>query len=72
MDVRSYNRDEWNLQVEQGNRWTVSSSHSIEEQIDGQLKAGFLLTGLYEDPQASPLGKYMPAYIATWAIKPIN
>jgi len=45
-------------------------SHSLEEQIGGQLEAGFILTGLYEDQQNSPLGQFMPAYIATRAIKP--
>jgi SAM-dependent methyltransferase len=47
-------------------------SHSLEEQIGGQLEVGFVLTGFYEDQQASPLGQYMPAYIATRAIKPIG
>ena len=47
-------------------------SHSLEEQIGGQLEVGFLLVGLYEDQQDSPLGKYMPAYIATRAIKPMG
>jgi SAM-dependent methyltransferase len=51
--------------------WPLEFSHSLEEQIGGQLEAGFILTGLYEDQQASPLGKYMPAYIATRAIKPM-
>lgn len=45
-------------------------SHSLEDQIGGQLDAGFVLTGLYEDQQSSPLGKYMPGYIATRAVKP--
>ncbi len=44
-------------------------SHSLSEQIGGQLEAGFLLTGFYEDTQNSPLGKYFPSYIATRAIK---
>ena len=47
-------------------------SHSLEEQIGGQLDAGLILTGLYEDRQDSPLGKYMPAYIATRAVKPMG
>ncbi len=47
-------------------------SHSIEEQIGGQLEAGFLLTGLYEDRQSSPMGKYMPGYFATRAVKPMS
>jgi SAM-dependent methyltransferase len=45
-------------------------SHSLEEQIGGQLEAGFRLTDLYEDMQNTLLGKYLPAYIATRAIKP--
>jgi len=45
-------------------------SHSLEEQIGGQLEAGFRLIGLYEDVQNTPVGHYMPAYIATRAIKP--
>ena len=52
--------------------WPLEFSHSLEEQIGGQLEAGFILTGLYEDQQASPLGKYMPAYIATRAVKPMG
>ncbi len=53
-----------------GEESPLEFSHSIEEQIGGQLEAGFILTGLYEDQQDSPLGKYMPGYIATRAIKP--
>lgn len=47
-------------------------SHSLDEQIGGQLEAGFLLTGLYEDLSNDPIGKYMPCYIATRAIKPVE
>jgi SAM-dependent methyltransferase len=59
-------------QHEFGNDAPLEFSHSLEEQIGGQLKADFLLVGLYEDRQASPLGKFMPAYIATRAIKPAS
>ena len=49
-------------------------SHSLEEQIGGQLAAGFFLTALYEDtePEADRdlLGETMPIYIATRAVKP--
>jgi SAM-dependent methyltransferase len=54
-----------------GEETPLEFSHSIEEQIGGQLEVGFLLTGLYEDQQNSPLGKYMPGYFATRAIKPM-
>lgn len=45
-------------------------SHSLEDLIGGQLEAGFVIVGLYEDQQASLVGEYLPAYIVTRAIKP--
>jgi len=48
----------------------IQFSHSIEEQIGGQLKAGFILKDLYEDHDSKGLLKdYIPTYIATMAIK---
>jgi SAM-dependent methyltransferase len=57
-------------QREFGEDSPLEFSHSLEEQIGGQLQAGFLLTALYEDQQSSPLGKFIPGYIATRALKP--
>jgi SAM-dependent methyltransferase len=49
----------------------IQFSHTLEEQIGGQLKAGFILKDLYEDYNNSGLLKeYAPTYIATKAIKP--
>ncbi|MFN7037007.1 MAG: class I SAM-dependent methyltransferase [Bellilinea sp.] len=46
-------------------------SHSLEEQIGGQLAAGFVVTGFYEDiDPSSVLGAYIPSYFATRAVKP--
>jgi len=46
-------------------------SHTLTDQIGGQLDAGFVLTSLYEDRANDfVLGDYMPTYIATRAIKP--
>jgi hypothetical protein len=48
-------------------------SHSLESQIGGQLEAGFVLTGLYEDhwsEEATPLDPYFPVGLATRALKP--
>jgi len=45
-------------------------SHSLADLVGGQLEAGFLLAALYEDTQKSALGEYLPAYIATRAVKP--
>jgi SAM-dependent methyltransferase len=44
-------------------------SHSLSDQIGGQLQAGFVLVDLYEDVQNSQIGKWMPAYLATRAVK---
>jgi SAM-dependent methyltransferase len=46
-------------------------SHSLGDQIGGQLDAGFLLAELYEDYDDNELlSEYMPLFIATRAIKP--
>lgn len=50
----------------------IQFSHSLEEQIGGQLKAGFILTDLYEDRDREGCGilrEYAPQYIATRSIK---
>ena len=49
----------------------VQFSHTIEEQIGGQLRAGFTVTDLYEDYDAEGgLAAYhVPGYIATRAAK---
>ena len=53
------------------NNWGIQFSHTLEEPIGGQLKAGFTLTNLYQDTHGS--GKLhelnVPAFIATRCIK---
>jgi SAM-dependent methyltransferase len=52
----------------------MTFSHSLEAQIGGQLQAGFLLAGMYEDDwsdEATTLNRFMPTGIATLAIKPV-
>ena len=50
----------------------VQFSHTFEEQVGGQLEAGFLLTHLYEDTNG--IGRLhefnIPTFVATRAIKP--
>jgi hypothetical protein len=43
----------------------------LADQIGGQIAAGFVLTGFYEDidPDTIP-GQYIPTFIATKALKP--
>ena len=56
-------------------RWPLEFSHSLEEQIGGQLAAGFLLAGLFEDryppEQNDAISRIMPVFIATRAVKPM-
>jgi hypothetical protein len=48
----------------------VEYSHTLTEQIGGQLAAGFTLTHLVEAPHhADATARYMPGYIATRAVK---
>ncbi len=53
-----------------GDESPLEFSHTFEELIGGQMEAGFVLLGMYEDQQHTPLGKYMPGFFATRAIKP--
>ncbi|HEY5359004.1 MAG TPA: class I SAM-dependent methyltransferase [Streptosporangiaceae bacterium] len=49
----------------------IEYSHSLTEQIGGQLAAGFALTHLVEAPHhADATAQYLPGYIATRAIRP--
>ena len=52
----------------------VQFSHTLDEQIGGQLKAGFLLTDLYEDTNGE--GRlhqlHIPSCFATRAVKPLS
>ncbi len=45
--------------------------HSLTDLLGGQVDAGFVITGFYEDVcPDSPISKYHPTYIATRAVKP--
>ncbi|MCG8648221.1 MAG: class I SAM-dependent methyltransferase [Pirellulales bacterium] len=48
--------------------------HTLEDQIGGQLQAGFLMSGFYEDryPEdgGDPLSQYLATFIATRSVKP--
>lgn len=46
--------------------------HTLESQIGGQLKVGFVLAGFYEDlypPEEDNLSSHIPSFIATRALK---
>ena len=51
--------------------WGIQFSHSIEEQIGGQLKAGFKLTDIFQDYNSSGnlKDRGVPTFYATRAVK---
>lgn len=56
------------------NNELIRFSHTIEEQIGGQLRAGFELIDLFEDRDTDEtegflIKNYIPQYLTTWSIK---
>ncbi|PKO12990.1 MAG: SAM-dependent methyltransferase [Chloroflexi bacterium HGW-Chloroflexi-10] len=53
--------------------YPLEFSHTLDEQIGGQLNAGFVLTGFYEDRHPGELlDAFYPMFMATRALKPEN
>jgi SAM-dependent methyltransferase len=51
--------------------WPMEYSHSLTDQLAGQVDAGFHIIGLYEDRHSGVvISEFTPTYIATRAIKP--
>ena len=49
----------------------LAYGHTLEDQIGGQLDAGFLLAGFYEDRDPThPLARFLPTFVATRAVRP--
>jgi SAM-dependent methyltransferase len=70
-DLENLTEAERNEMIE--NKEAFEFSHSLDTQIGGQIEAGFLIAGFYEDwwtDEARPLNKYAPSFIATRAVKP--
>ncbi len=48
-------------------------SHSLEDQIGGQIDAGLIIRALFEDDwTGKPLSMYAPSFIVTRAVKPVR
>ena len=61
------------VQARISGREALEFSHSLQAQIGGQIEAGLLIAGFYEDDwsdEATPLNAYMPTSFATLAVKP--
>jgi SAM-dependent methyltransferase len=71
-DVRDLPEEDRKHRLEQGE--PMEFSHTLDDQIGGQLAAGFVITGFFEDrtppSDREPLTKYMPNCMATRAVKP--
>jgi len=68
-DIKDLPPDELRASIE--NERTVEFSHTFDAQIGGQLRAGFVLCGFYEDVQPDRLcSMYFPVAFATNAVKP--
>jgi SAM-dependent methyltransferase len=53
-----------------GEHAALEFGHSLDDQIGGQLAAGFVITGFYEDRKTGqPIADWMPSYGATKAVK---
>ncbi len=70
-DVTSLSEEERQRYVDKG--FPLEFSHTLEDQIGGQLDVGFVITGFYEDSYGEEendiLANYMPTFIVTRAIK---
>lgn len=52
----------------------LSFGHTLDDQIGGQLRAGFVLTDLFEDnwtADRGPIHRFLNCYMATRALKPL-
>lgn len=69
-DENSLNQREFSAKLESSD--AIAYGHTLTEQIEKQIKAGFFITGFYEDDHPSPrflIEKYMQTMIATRALK---
>jgi SAM-dependent methyltransferase len=61
---------EW-LQQRLASGEPLEFGHTLEQQIGGQLGAGFVLTALYEDGwPGRPLSRFLEPFVATLAVRP--
>lgn len=68
-DFDSLSKDDISYRLEKG--IPLEFGHTLDDQIGGQIAAGFVITGFYEDKYKEPdlLSKYIASFIATKALK---
>lgn len=68
--LTSLNEDELKKEFINSNQ-PLEFGHSLSDQIGGQIQAGFIINGFYEDQWGNRFhDRYMPHFIATRAVKP--
>lgn len=67
-DLKALPADKLARRLEAGE--TVDFGHTLEDQLGGQLEAGFVLHGFFEDRWDQPLDAFIATYAATLALKP--
>lgn len=67
-DLRALPPDQMKRRIEAGE--TVEFGHTLDDQIGGQLAAGFVLHGFFEDRWDKPIDSFIATYAATLAVKP--
>ena len=68
-DLSSLSREALDKYIKKGE--PLEFGHSLDDQIGGQLEAGFVITGFYEDRwPGHALDRYFPMFMATRAVKP--
>ena len=71
-DVTDLDKSEKQKRIKNGE--PMEYSHTLYDQIGGQIDAGFIITGFYEDRQPpedkDPVAPYMATCIAIRAVKP--
>jgi len=70
-DLTRWKLEDRKLDPEKGE--PLEFGHLLTDQIGGQIDAGFVIAGFYEDTwtdKATTLNKYTPTFIATLALKP--
>ncbi len=70
-DARSLPEGDLEAKVQRGD--PLEYSHTLEEQLGSQTAVGFHIVGFYEDRWGNPdrpIDRFMPAFVATRAIKP--
>jgi hypothetical protein len=68
-DLRDLPKDDLERRIAE--RKTMEFGHTLQDQIGGQIAAGFAIVGFYEDISGGDLlDPYISTFIATRAVKP--